>query len=85
MKELNNSDYDIENKNNKRENQNKSSLNISGNLDLIFDDPVKKDYYLYLEENHKKLSRLLTELLDRIELNKLQNSELITEITEFKK
>lgn len=84
MKELNNSDYDTQ-KDIRRDNANKSSLNISGNLDLIFDDPVKKEYYLYLDENHKKLSILFTELLDRIELNKLQNAELTTEITELKK
>ena len=77
-------DYDIEN-DNRRENSNKYSLNISGNLDLIFQDPVKKDYYIYLDENHKKLSRLLTELLDRIELNNLQNNELTFEISELKK
>jgi len=86
MKEKNNSDYDFE-KDNRRENANISILNISGNgnLDVLFDDPVKKDYYMYLDENHKKLLRLLTELLDRLELNKLQNTELDSEIIELQK
>jgi len=83
MKEMDKCDYDIENDN--RRDSNKYSLNISGNLDLIFQDPAKKDYYIYLDENHKKLSRLLTELLDRIELNNLQNNELTFEISELKK
>jgi len=76
-------------KQNDNEIGNKSRLNISEinskNLDKIFDDPIKKNYYLYLEDNAKTLRDLLDELMARLELNNLQNSELTTEITQLKK
>ncbi len=81
--------YYIDKRNNNYLNSSKSVIenknNYSRNLDLIFKDPIKKDYYFYLDENSKKLNILLSEIIDQIELYKLKNSELYMEIDEFKK
>lgn len=62
----------------------KSNLSLSRNLNNIFNDPVQKEYYLYLEEQKKKLIVVIDEVLEITQLYSLQCSELSSEINSLK-